>query len=301
MKFGNPNAFANSPLDRASHLRRDAAWQAKAASAAETLLIPLHKRMPFVTESEGRLAAGWLASGAQNVFAPGAPLLFLGLDPDGAARFAFESDDAAPFEGLGRFEELRAIGPRLDLADVAMLGCAKSMFEWHGRNGFCANCGSPTAIVEAGWKRVCATCGGEHFPRVDPVVIMLPVFGEACFLARQKVWPPGMMSGLAGFLEPGETVEEAVARETAEETALVVNAVRLHSTQPWPIPFAQLMIGAICDVESEAFTIDPHELETGRWFTRQEARALLQGKLEGYFCPPPFAIAHQLLKTWAAG
>ncbi len=129
MKFGNPNAFASSPLDRASHLRRDAAWQAKAASAAETLLIPLHKRMPFVTESEGRLAAGWLASGAQNVFAPGAPLLFLGLDPDGAARFAFESDDAALFEGLGRFEELRAIGPRLDLADVAMLGCAKSMFE----------------------------------------------------------------------------------------------------------------------------------------------------------------------------
>ncbi len=301
MKFGNPNAFANSPLDRASHLRRDPAWLAEAAQAAETLLIPFHKGMPFLTESDGRLAAGWLSSGANRVFAPGAPLLFLGRHPDGSARFAFETAETSSFDGLGSFEELRGVGPRLGGDDVAILGCARAMFEWHARHGFCAKCGGATDIVEAGWKRVCSACATEHFPRVDPVVIMLPVLGEACFLARQSIWPPGMMSALAGFLEPGEALEEAVARETAEETALVVTSVRFHSTQPWPIPFAQLMIGAICDVETDAFQIDPHELETGRWFTREEARALAAGKLPNYFCPPPFAIAHQLLKSWSEG
>jgi NAD+ diphosphatase len=226
-----------------------------------------------------------------------APLLFLGVDAAGHARFAIELADAAPLEEAGRFDDLRAVGPRLDPGDLAAIGCAKSIFDWHARHGFCAKCGHPTKSVEAGWKRECAICKSEHFPRVDPVVIMLPTFEERCLLGRQARWPRGMQSALAGFVEPGETIEEAVARETLEEAGLTVSEVRMHSTQPWPFP-SSLMIGAICAVANDALTLDPQELESAHWFSRADALLLLRGEHPEYFAPPAFAIAHQLLKTW---
>jgi NAD+ diphosphatase len=253
-----------------------------------------------VIEEAGVAAPGWLSGGAQRQFGAGDALtLFLGLDTEAAAHFALVVADDAPFADIGRFDDLRALGPRLSAVDLATIGPAKAVFEWHARNGFCANCGAASVVSEAGWKRECAACAAEHFPRVDPVCIMVPTFGERCLLGRQTGWPRGMHSALAGFIEPGEAIEEAVARETLEEAGLVVRAVRMHSTQPWPFPHS-LMIGVLCEVENDRETIDTTELESARWFTREEARALIAGKHADAFCPPPFAIAHQLLKTWAA-
>lgn len=294
----NPNAFTRSPLDRAGHRRGDAEWLARALDASDTRLIPFHKHRPFVIEEGGNVALGWLGAHARAGIAPAdATLLFLGLDASGVAHFAIDIPDAAPLESIGRFDDLRSFGAILPREDLPILGTAKSIFEWHGRHKFCANCGAATHIVEAGWKRECAACKAEHFPRFNPVVIMLPVRGDACVLGRQPTWPRGMHSALAGFVEPGEPIEEAVARETLEEAGLRVREVRLHSTQPWPFPHS-LMIGAIAEVEAGDIAIDPKELESARWFTREEARLLLDGKFPGAFCPPPFAIAHQLLRTW---
>jgi NAD+ diphosphatase len=295
----NPNAFTRGPLDRAGHRRRDAAWLAAALDAPETRIIPFFQHRPFVVENERTTSLGWLGAHARAaVAAADAPTLFLGVDAEGAAHFAVSIGDAAPLADLGRFDDLRALGPRLSGAELATVGPAKSVFEWHARNSYCANCGAPSRVAEAGWKRECPACSAEHFPRVDPVCIMVPTFGETCLLGRQRAWPRGMHSALAGFIEPGEAIEEAVARETEEEAGLRVREVRLHSTQPWPFPHS-LMIGVLCSVEDDRETIDAHELESARWFTRAEARLLIAGKHPDAFCPPPFAIAHQLLKTWA--
>src|SRR5688572_13568042 len=285
----NPNAFARSPLDRAAHYRRDPAWLTAALDAPETKLAPFYQHRPFVTEEGGVVGVGWLNAGARTRIAPAdAPLLFLGLDANNAAHFALQIDDDGPLADIGRFDDLRALGPRLSRDDLATIGPAKAVFEWHAKNGFCANCGAESRIAEAGWKRECPACSAEHFPRVDPVCIMLPVHGEKCLLGRQRAWPRGMHSALAGFIEPGETIEEAVARETLEEAGLRVREVRLHSTQPWPFPHS-LMIGAIAEVESDSEKIDTDELESGRWFTREEARQLIAVQHPDAFCPPPFA------------
>ncbi|MEQ1617204.1 MAG: NAD(+) diphosphatase [Terricaulis sp.] len=294
----NPNAFTRSPLDRAGHRRCDAEYLARALTAAETKLIPFHKNRPFVVEADGGIALGWLNAQARAALAPSDALtLFLGVGRDGEAHFAFDIADSSALESMGRFDDLRSFGAILPRDDLPILGTAKSIFEWHGRHKFCANCGAATQVVEAGWKRECAACQAEHFPRFDPVVIMLPVRGDACVLGRQPTWPRGMHSALAGFVEPGEAIEEAVARETLEEAGLRVREVSLHSTQPWPFPHS-LMIGATAAVEDDDIVVDPKELESARWFTRDEARLLLAGKFAGASCPPPFAIAHQLLKSW---
>ena len=253
----NPNAFTRSPLDRAGHLRRDEEWLAQAARAETSKFIPFHKHRPFVLDDAATAALGWL--GAHALAALDVRIsLFLGLDRNETAHFAIDIANPTPIEALGRFDDLRSFGAILPRADLPLLGAAKSVFEWHSRHGFCAHCGQPSVIAEAGWKRACPACKAEHFPRVDPVVIMLPVYGQKCLLGRQRSWPRGMHSALAGFIEPGEAIEEAVARETFEEAGLRVRVVRLHSTQPWPFPHS-LMIGAIAEVENDNERIDGHE------------------------------------------
>ncbi len=299
------NTFAGNPLDRASERRGDAAWLAEKLAAPEALAVAIWNGRPLLEAAdEGfRLAyipgplAGELAGGEER-------LLFLGLW-DEAAVFAVDIEGAAdPAEGalsgLGAFQELRQVALALPAPEAAIAATARQMFEWRRRHRFCAACGEPSRVADGGWKRVCPACQVEHFPRTDPVVIMIACHGERAMLGRQAVWPPGMFSALAGFLEPGETIEEACARELAEEAALKTISVRYHSTQPWPYP-SSLMIGLIAEVEDEEAAPNQTELEAVRWFTRTEARALLAGQLEGLSCPASHAIAHHLIKAWAEG
>lgn len=296
----NPNYFTRSPLDRAGHHRKDADWLKAALTNDQASLLVFNKGRPFLYESGGRLFVRWLATHVFDQFGDKEqPLIFLGLDQNEAPHFACEIVDADALGDLGVFEELRPAAPRLEANKLPIIGTARALFEWHSRNRFCANCGAASRVVEAGWVRKCDACAAEHYPRVDPVCIMVPTFGEKCFLGRQKTWPRGMHSALAGFIEPGEAIEEAVARETLEEAGLRVLHVEMHSTQPWPFPHS-LMIGVLCEVENDQATVDTTELESGRWFTREEARLLIAGKHPDAWAPPPFAIAHQLLKTWSA-
>jgi len=300
------NIFAGNPLDRASDRRADQDWIAARLAAETTLALPMWNGAPFV-EDDGkggvRLAyipptlAGELAAGAER-------LLFLGLWKETAV-FALDlegpADPAAvPLAGLGRFEDLRGLALRLPETEAAIAATAKGVFEWRRRHRHCSVCGQPSVAADAGWKRICPSCGAEHFPRTDPVVIMLAAQGERCLLGRQAAWPKGMWSALAGFIEPGETIEEGCARELKEEAGVEAVSIRYHSTQPWPYP-SSLMIGLIAEVAPGDAAPNDSELEAVRWFTRDETRALLAGALTGAFAPPRLAIAHHLIKAWAEG
>jgi NAD+ diphosphatase len=175
---------------------------------------------------------------------------------------------------------------------------AKALLAWHGRHRFCANCGSPTQMQQAGWKRVCPTCNVEHFPRTDPVAIMLAVDGERCLLGRAGRFVNNMWSCLAGFIEPGESIEDAVRRETLEEAGIVCGEVKYFASQPWPFPMS-LMIGAHARATSTNITVDTTELEDARWFTREETALMFMGQHpEGINIPPPIAIAHHIIRKW---
>ena len=298
------NVFAGNPLDRASYRRSDEAWVAERLADPDSLALAMWNGKPLVESGKnGGVQIAYLATGMAKALAGGAEqMLFLGLW-QGTAVFAVDIDsdtDPAdgPLEGLGRFEDLRAIAMTLAPGEAAILATAKSMFEWRRRHRYCSACGAPSDPIEGGWKRVCRTCGTQHFPRTDPVVIMLPVRGERCLLGRQAPWPKGMYSALAGFLEPGESIEEACARELFEEAAVRTTSVRYHSTQPWPYP-SSLMIGLIAQIEDGEATADHIEIDEVRWFTRQEARALIAGAVADAKAPGALAIAHQLIKAWA--
>lgn len=299
------NTFAGNPLNRASERRGDLAWMAEKLEAPDSLAVALWNGKPLLeTAKDGGVQIAYLRADMAQELASGAweRLLFLGLWKETAV-FAVDLESAAdptdgPLQGLGRFEDLRAMALRLPGPDAAILATAKQMFEWRRRHRHCAACGEPSEVAEGGWKRVCPACKAEHFPRTDPVVIMLAVHGERCMLGRGAAWPKGMFSALAGFLEPGETIEEACARELFEEAGLTATSVRYHSTQPWPYP-SSLMIGLVADVDGDQATPDQTELAEVRWFTRAEARDLLAGKVEGAMAPGAMAIAHQLIRAWA--
>jgi NAD+ diphosphatase len=299
------NVFAGNPLDRVSDRRSKPEWVAERLADPDSLALVIWNGKPMVEtpkQGGGPQIAYVRADLAGELSGDGERLLFMGLWKETAV-FALDMEGPAdpadgPMQGLGRFEDLRAIALDLPAPDAAILATAKAMFEWRRRHRHCSNCGQPSHPSEGGWKRVCPACKVEHFPRTDPVVIMLPTRGENCLLGRQAAWPKGMYSALAGFLEPGESIEEACAREVWEESGLRTLSVRYHSTQPWPYP-SSLMIGLIAEVEEGEAAADDVELEEVRWFTRDEARALMQGSLSGARAPGAMAIAHQLVKAWA--
>lgn len=298
------NTFAGNPLDRAGDRRNDPVWLAEQEADPDALAMVLWEGRPLLEAHVEGPRLAWIAMPHARDLVPDHNL-FLGLWKS-APVFAVEFEGAVdpvtgPVAGLGQFTEMREAAAVLSGAEAAMGGTAKSLFDWRRRHGFCAMCGRESADACGGWKRICPACGTEHFPRVDPVTIMLPVYcGGAepiCLLGRQATWPAGRMSALAGFIEPGETIEEGCAREILEESGLTVTSVRYHSSQPWPFP-SQLMIGLIAEVSNDQAAPDQTELEEVAWLTKSEAADVLAGLHRSIKAPPPFAIAHTLLKAW---
>jgi NAD+ diphosphatase len=276
--------FTNNPLDRAAERRNDAAWLRARVADSSTIVLAMREGKPLLRE--GALARLSVDQATENP-------LFLGVRGD-VAMFAVEP--AGEVEGT--FEDFRSVALTLPEEEAAIAACARSLFEWHRRHAFCSVCGQPSQIAAAGWQRVCSSCGAEHFPRVDPVVIMLPLFGGRCLLGRNFSWPKGRMSALAGFVEPGETIEEACVREVKEEAGLVATRVTYFASQPWPFP-SSLMIGLFAEVSSEQAVADGKELEEVRWLTREEARQVLDGTHAEVLAPSTLGISRHLLETWA--
>ena len=302
--------FAGNPLDRASEKRSDAEWIAAKRRDPLSLVWPLWRLQPFLLGPEDRDAssveAGYLRPGlAEELASDEAVSIFLGLEPDGTAVFALDISaapdpmNAGALAGLGHFREARTAAQLLPMKDAAILGQAKAMIDWHQRHGFCPNCGARTQMMDAGYRRHCSACGADHFPRTDPVVIMLAIHSDACLVGRAGRFPKGMFSALAGFIEPGETIEEAVAREIFEEAGVRVRDVTYFAAQPWPFP-SSLMIGCFAQADGREITLDETELAEAFWLEKSKLRALLAGEqVDGLWVPPPIAIAHHLLKRFA--
>jgi NAD+ diphosphatase len=298
--------FTGSPLDRRSDKRNDPAWVAERLVGAR--ILPLWQGQVLLTGSPVLKAAAVPLEVAQTLVTPQGVMVFLGLEEgdlgETRAIFAFDvsgSVDAPEMlKSFGAFHDLRTASLLLRHKDLAILSQAKGMIEWHSRNGFCPRCGAKTEVADAGTKRVCPLCGTEHFPRTDPAVIMLATYGERCLLARNVNWTPDFYSCLAGFMEPGESIEEAVRRELQEESGIAVGNVRYCASQPWPFP-AALMMGCYAEAESDALTLDPTEIADAVWMTREEARALLEGQIEGRRGPIKSAIAWHLIDGWVRG
>jgi NAD+ diphosphatase len=293
--------FTGNPLNRASDRRMDEAWIAERLHKGR--ILPLWKQQVFVRGEKLLGAAHAPHALAFPLAAPEAACVFLGLDGE-EALFALDVSAAEhageALKEHGEFRELRAAAPFLHKKDLAILSQAKGLMEWHVRHGFCSRCGAATVIGDAGYKRSCPRCSAEHFPRTDPAVIMLATHGEECLLARNKNWAPEFYSTLAGFVEPGESIEEAVRRELFEEAGVVAGKVSYCASQPWPFP-SSLMIGCFAECESKVLNLDPNEIADAIWFDKKTALDLIDGRIEGRRGPMRVAVAYHLIKTWAGG
>lgn len=302
--LGHPG-FVNNILDRAAHLRGNDEKLMAMERDPRSRAYVVH-RDALVVRKEGEAVRALLTLDEALKCGANPGTIFLGLR-DGAAVFGM-GISAAAAEGLMTrsdvaVSDLRAMAmqglvPPGELSAIAM---AKSMVNWHQRHGFCANCGQRTAMKEGGWKRDCPSCKTEHFPRTDPVVIMLVTHGDKCLLGRAPRFLPGMYSCLAGFVEAAETIEDAVRREVFEEAGIRCTDVAYYMTQPWPYP-SSLMIGCTARALNEDIVVDRAELDDARWFDRDEARLMITRKHpDGLAGPHPFAIAHHLLGRWVHG
>jgi len=300
------NTFSGNPLDRAADRRSSPEWIAEQRASPDASAIALWRGEVLVEPAPGggeRLA--YLQNDMAERASGGREAVFMGLwkgAPVFAVEFTGEDPTAGPLAGLGRFQEMRGAGAILPAPEAGIAATAKSLFDWHEYHGFCSACGQASEVVDGGWKRQCPACRTEHFPRVNPVTIMLPVIGDRCLVGRQAAWPKGRMSALAGFVEPGESIEEACARELEEEAGLKAVRVAYHSSQPWPFP-SSLMIGLIAEVADDDARPDQTELEAVRWLTRDELRRVLASEQgwDGVLAPPPLAIARTLMEAWIDG
>ncbi len=295
-------AYCGNPLDRAEDRRGDAAWLEAALGRGRYLLVEGRK----IAMKPGRYPDfSWFDyDRVAHMIARGRTCVFLGRDEEDRPVFALESIGLDDLSGNGEiFIDGRSIAMQLaesasDRGHTGIVAQALSVIAWHRRNRFCACCGGKTIVRRGGYQRYCKTCDLEHYPRTDPVAIMLVVKGDRCLLGRQAHFAPRMYSALAGFVEAGESLEQAVRREVHEETGVDVGAVTYVGSQPWPFP-SNLMLGFIAEARSEAITIDPYELADARWFDREMVRAAFAlDPGAAFLTPPSIAIAYHLLKHW---
>ena len=312
MQIAETVTFGGSGLDRRATLRRDAAGLAEAL--AHGAVLPFWRGKPLMDGDH----PAWVPVG-HPVLALAGPPVFLGID-DGVPRFAADVSAWAPeagadapeagffdatvqhhpaLPGAQGFVELRGVMTILSPRAAELVATAKALLQWHRSHGFCAACGARSEITQGGWQRVCPACAAQHFPRTDPVVIMLVTHGNSVLLGRSPGWPEGMFSLLAGFVEPGETLEAAVRREVFEEAGVTCGAVSYLASQPWPFP-ASLMIGARSEATSHAITVDPDELEQALWVTREELVSAFAGRHPTIRPSRKGAIANFILSNWLA-
>jgi len=294
--------FAASSHDRREQLRENADDVAAALGDPDSRFVLFSGDRPILALDGGTATVRHAPAIAKALPAPPFPPIYLG-QVGGRACFA----QAGPVikDAIAGRDDLKAIDLR-SLAiqgltapdDLGLLAQARSLLHWHERHRFCANCGAPTEMAQAGYRRDCGSCNAQHFPRTDPVSIMLAVDGDRCVLGRGPHFGPGMYSCLAGFIEPGETIENAVRREIEEEAGIRIGAVNYYASQPWPFP-ASLMIGCHAQAVSFDIQMDALELEDCRWFDRDEVALMLAGTHPGkLYTPPPMAIAHHLIRAF---
>jgi NAD+ diphosphatase len=297
-----PLAYVSSRMDRASERRgdRDFITSAFADSHARAVVISGER---VVLRKSGGAADAFFAIDEARAFGADGESVFIGME-DEAPHFGLtispEAADRLKTSGDLLVVDLRSVVVQGLVAqqDLQPIAIAKALLTWHAKHRFCANCGAATQATEAGWRRDCGRCGTQHFPRTDPCVIMLAIDGERCLLARSARFPPGMWSCLAGFLEPGEALEEAVRRETLEEAGVKIGRVTYFSSQPWPFPMS-IMIGCHAEATATELHIDPNEIEDARWIPRQEAALMLERRhKDGLITPPAAAVAHHIIRAY---
>lgn len=298
------NFYAYGGLDRAAALRQQEEWLERSLMEPETRLVPIWRSRNLVAEGEEPKAVLLEPDAARGLIDGKRHTALLGIQ-DGVTYVAVdvsdleEADAQQQFAPLGAFADLRSVGPLLARREGSLLAYARGLMYWQLRHRFCGLCGAPTLAKKAGHVLKCSNpeCATEHFPRTDPAVIMLVEDGERALLGRAPRFADGMYSTLAGFVEPGESLEEAVAREVEEETGVKVSDVRYHSSQPWPFP-SSIMLGFYARAESTAITVDPEELVDAAWFTRAEMRDF---ENVGKRLPRPDSIARRLIEDWIDG
>jgi len=294
----SPNIYANTDLDRAAHLRRDDDWIRERLADGSSRILPVWRSRSLVIE--GEMPASVLLDPGQGLVVETEMVVFLGVIDD-TAHFAIDVShhDEPPFREHGEFHDLRQVGPRMPPAEGGLIAYARAMMTWHQRHQFCGRCGAPTESREAGHVRKCVNpdCGALCFPRTDPAVIMLVHDGgDRVVLGRKAAMMPGLHTILAGFVEPGESMEDAVAREVFEEVGLRTTDIHYHSSQPWPFP-SNIMLGFTARATTFDLTVDPHELEEGaRWFTREEL--LNSPENDTLRLPRKDSIARRLVNEW---
>jgi NAD+ diphosphatase len=295
------NLFTTGWLDRLSDKRRDDVWLTTRLEDDTTRFIPVWRLENLFTDGQ-EIEPVFLSPRDVRACIPAAESTILLGEIDNKAYFALglPPEDCTPptyLTDLGQFQDLRRLATLLDEQDAALMAYARAMTYWHNRHRFCGVCGSPTDSIEGGFQRLCVNvaCGHRHFPRTDPAIIVLVTSGERGLLGRQPSWPEGMVSTLAGFVEPGETLEDAVIREVREETSIELCEVHYHSSQPWPFP-SSLMLGFSAQAASAEIRVDEYELENACWFTREELERKL--KSDVLRLPSPMSISFRLIEDW---